>query len=88
MRLRFTSEVKVDNSTGDLQLTAYVGNVPVRCIVKRSAVAAGLSASYLSDGQILDLYHARRSQIQSIASLRFENGECQPTVSYRDMTTH
>ncbi|HEY4276432.1 MAG TPA: hypothetical protein VGM68_13160 [Rhizomicrobium sp.] len=88
MPLKFTGDVKVEKSTGDLQVLAYLGEVPVRCVVRRAAVTAGLNGFHISDGQALELYYARKTEIQGIASQRFDNGENLPTVSRSDMPVH
>jgi hypothetical protein len=88
MRLKFTGEVKVEKATGDLQVIAYLGDVPIRCVVRRTAVTAGLNGCKVSDGQALELYFTRRAEIHGIASQRFDNGERQPTVSWGDMPVH
>ena len=88
MPLRFTGEAKVESGTGDLQLLAYLGDLPVRCIVKRAAVTAGLNETYVSDVQALEIYYIRAREIQNIASQRYDNGERQPTVSRIDMSIH
>jgi hypothetical protein len=88
MSLKFTGEVKVEKATGDLQVMAYLGDFPVRCIVKRAAVTAGLNGFQVSDVQALELYYTRRAEIHGIASQRYDNGEYLPTVSRADMSVH
>lgn len=88
MPLKFTGEAKIELDTGDLQLLAYLGEFPVRCIVKRAAVTAGLMEAQVSDVQALELYHARSGEIHEIASQRYDNGERQPTVFPAHMSMH
>jgi hypothetical protein len=88
MPLKFSGNAKIEKGTGDFQVLAFVGNIPVTCVVKRSAVMAGFNELCVSDAQALEIYHARCGEIQAIASQRFDNGEWAPTVTGRDMHIH
>lgn len=88
MHIKFTGKIEIEKTTGDLQLTAYHGDMPIRCIVKREAVVTGFQESCMPDNQILDLYYARRSEIHGAVAQRYANGERQPTVSRIGMSTH
>ena len=88
MQLKFLGKPKIEAGSGDVRVLAYAGDFPVRCLVKRSAVTAGLSEWAVSDAQMLELYYLRASEIQNIASQRFYNGELEPIVTRRDMSMH
>jgi hypothetical protein len=88
MPLKFIVKAEIDIGTGDLKIAAYIGDVPVTCVIKRSAVTAGLNELCISDTQALEIYHARSDEIQDIASQRFDNGERVPIVTRRDMYMH
>jgi hypothetical protein len=88
MPLKFIGKPRIEVASGDVQILAYAGEFPVMCLIKRSAVTAGLSEYRISDAQTLELYHLRAGELQSIASQRFYNGEREPVVTRRDMSMH
>lgn len=88
MPLKFSGKAKIVKGSGDFQVLAFIGDMPVNCIIKRSAVMAGFNELCVSDAQALEIYHARCREIQDIASQRFDNGEWAPTVTGRDMHIH
>jgi hypothetical protein len=86
MGFHFFGHAKMQ-STGDFRILAYVGDMSVQCIVERGAITAGFAGLYTSDTEMLQLFAARKPEIELIASQRFFNGERPPVVKRRHMLT-
>jgi hypothetical protein len=84
MPLKFSGKARIDEGTGDVLVSAYVGDVPITCTIKRSAMTAGFNGLGVSDAQALEVYYIRSDEIHAIASQRFDNGERAPTLTRCD----
>ena len=84
MPLKFSGKAKIDEGTGDVLVSAYAGEIPITCIIKRSAMAAGFNEFGISDAQALEVYYIRSGEIQAMVSQRFDNGERAPTLTRCD----
>ena len=85
MQFRFSGQAELIQSTGDFEIHALVGDMPIRCLVERGAITAGFTGAHISEEQILQLFAARKPEIESIASQRFFNGERSPVVKRQHM---
>ena len=84
MRFKFSGRAELGKA-GDFEIFAWVGDMQVRCVIKREAVTAGLAEAYISDAQMLQLFASRSCELESIASQRFFNGESSPVIKRHHM---
>jgi hypothetical protein len=86
MQFRFLGQVELIGSTGNCAIGALAGDMPVRCVVERSAIVDGFSELHVSDAEVLELFAARSRELELVASQRFFNGELAPVIKSHHMS--